>query len=299
MTDPFDIPLDFDKLKGFTPTTRPLADGIRASTAAECASCAIIEYLNPNDERIYSGFNVGVGTMGHLLHQAWAYQVFGADGCAVEVPIPWKHGVSHDDVLVPNGTWAGIYEVKTHSEPKPKPPSAANRRQAAFRLRLRELSGITIPGPMRLVMIGKAGNESGWVRGPWEVTLADEDRDRVDATLQCIDSLIARASDLDLHNDPELKHLANGCTKCFPKPVVQPKPTVDGLVSRYLNFKQEYEDLDQQRKAFLDEAKRAKSEMEKAKKRMDPLVPDGSIVECMRGTVTRTKSGALTIRGNR
>jgi len=297
MTHPFDIPLSFDALEGFQPVIRPLADGVRASTAAECASCAIIEYLAPNDERIYSGFNPGVAAMGHLLHQWWAHQVFGEVACTVEAPIPWEHGVSHDDVLVGTGPWRGAYEVKTHSDPKPKAPSAANMRQAEFRARLRERvwgDGV----PYRVVMIGKAGNESGWVRGPWEVTLTDERRNEIDATLQSIALLLARATDLDLHADAELKCLANGCTRCFPKPLVAPKPTVDGLVARYLNFKQEYDELDAQRKAFLDEAKRAKAEMEKAKERLDPLVPEDAIVDCMRGTVTRTRSGALTIRGN-
>ena len=296
MTTPFDIPLSFDKLAGFTPVIRALADGLRASTAAECASCAIIEYLDPADERIFGGFNAGVATMGHLLHQAWAWQAFGR-GSIIEEAIPWKHGVSHDDVTVFVGPWAGVYECKTHSDPKPKAPSAANHRQAQFRMRLRELAGLKAPGPTRLVMIGKAGRESGWVRGPWEVTLTDEQRADIDDRLSIIDGMMTRAADLHLHADPVLQH--NGCTTCFPKPRIESSAGLDTLVQQYGRLKAEHDEADAERAVALAAKKALAAELATLKELIEPRVPQGVVVEGITHDVTFNKNGALVITPRR
>lgn len=304
MTGPFDIPIDFDKLEGFTPTIRPLADGLRASTAAECPACAIIEYLDPSDERVSGDFvNKGVATLGHLLHQAWAYQEFGASGkfvgteleVEVEAAIPWKHGVSHDDVVVYGGEWAGVYEVKTHSDTKPKAPSAANHRQSRFRMRLRELAGLPTPGPMRLVMIGKAGREGGWVRGPWEVTINNEQRAEIDDVLDGIDAFLIRDT-YDLRGD-DLKQLAKGCTRCFPKPVRQATGGADGLLGRYVAIKREHDEIDAQRGKYAEAKKALKEELDTIREQLDAKVPEGIVIESMSGaTATRNRAGTLTIK---
>lgn len=298
MSIPFDIPIDFEKLEGFTPTIRPLADGLRASAAAECVSCAIIAYLDPNDDRVAGDFvNPGVATLGHLLHQCWAWQVFDHADSEVEAVIPWKHGVSHDDVIVRSGEWAGVYEVKTHSDPKPKAPSAANHRQARFRMRLREHAGLVVPGPMRLVMIGKTGREGGWVRGPWEVTLDDTQRNEIDAQLAAIDSILNRVGGgLDLHTDAELKFWSNGCTRCFPKPKVYNIKGVDGWLGRYTNLKREHDAIDTQRKVYADAKSALKKDLDAARAEIDKLVPDGVVVEALSGaTATRNRAGSLSI----
>lgn len=280
--------------EGFRYLKRPLADGMRASVACECTSCAIIQYLNPSDERVRGFANDGVAFMGHLLHQAWAYGVFKGEEYEVEAPVPWKHGVSHDDVIVHTGPWAGLYEVKTHSETGPKAFSSANVRQSEFRLRLRERAGLPIPGPMRGVMIGKAGRESGWVRGPWVVTLTDERRSEIDDVLDGIDGILASPASLDLHG-AELKALANGCTACFPKPKVQAKGDVSGLLGRYVTTKRERDEYDRQRKAYLDARKALDGDLEELREQIDPCVPDGVVVEAMSATATRNRAGNLTI----
>lgn len=277
---PFDTPILFDELAGFTPTIRPLADGIRASTAARCVSCAVIEYLDPHDDRLFGSFNQGVATMGHLLHQAWAFQVFKGKRFEIETAIPWKHGVSHDDVTVFDGPWAGVYEVKTHSEPKPKPPSAENQAQVRLRMRLRELAGLEAPGPTRLVMIGKAGRESGWARGPWEVTLADADRDEIDAKLAVIDTLMARVASLDLHADADLK--ANGCTTCFPLPRVEATVSASDLIDAALAAQEQLKPA----KATYDEKRAALKDL--------GLEP-GRVYEAIQGDLSVSKTGRMTI----
>lgn len=296
MSSPFDIAL---KLPGedFRFFDRPLADGLRASTASECASCAIIEYLNPSDERLGDHVNQGVATLGHALHQMWAWQVFAeTSDMEVEAAIPWKHGVSHDDVIVHDGEWAGVYEVKTHSETKPTAPSEANYRQSRFRMRLRERANLPMPGPMRLVMIGKAGREGGWVRGPWTVTLDKDQRAEIDKTLDTIDLLIAKADTLDLHG-PELKELANECSRCFPKPKIAAPGTASGWLNKYAAAKREHDEFDTKRKEYADAKAALKTEMDKARAELDKLVPAGVVMEAMSGaTATRNRAGNLTIK---
>ena len=293
--NPFDIAIpELDD--GFRYLKRPLADGMRASTAAQCASCAIIEYLNPDDERVGSHINDGVAFMGHLLHQAWAYGVFQDVEYQVEAPIVWAHGVSHDDVIVHEGPWAGVYEVKTHSDAKPKAPSAANHRQAEFRLRLRELGGDAIPGPARLVMIGKAGKESGWVRGPWEVALTDERRAEIDGALGAIDTLMQDARAIDLHGDT-LKALSDGCTRCFPKPVVPAVGGLDGLLGKYARIKREFDEYDGKRKQYHDAKKELAVELVEVRDQIAERVGDGVTHESMHGhTATRNKAGSLIVK---
>lgn len=296
MSDIYDTAIYLDGLSGFTPTIRPLADGLRASLACECPSCAIIQYLNPTDDRVASDVvSEGVATLGHLLHQAWAFQSFEGHGAyEVEAAIPWAHGVSHDDVIVHEGPYAGVYEVKTHSDTKPKAPSAANRRQSEFRLRLRERAGLPVPGPMRIVMIGKAGREGGMVRGPWDVPLTDERRAEIDATLATIDAFLA-APPYDLHGD-SLRAMSDGCPRCFPKPVRQPVRGLDGLLGRYVAVKRERDEIEQQRRDRLEARKALDSELAQLQSDIDALVPAGVVMEGMAASVTRTRAGVLQIR---
>jgi hypothetical protein len=292
--NPFDIAIP-EPDDGFRYLKRPLADGMRASVACDCASCAIIQYLNPSDERVGDFVSEGVAFMGHLLHQAWAYGVFRGERYEVEAAIPWTHGVSHDDVIVHTGPWAGVYEVKTHSESKPRPPSAANRRQSEFRVRLRELAGLPMPGPMRLVMIGKAGRESGMVRGPWEVTLTDERRAEIDAVLEGIDGMLVGNPAVDLHGD-ELKALSNGCARCFPKPKIDATGDLNSLLGKYATAKREHDAYDTQRKKYADAKKALADDMEKTRALIDKRVARGVVVESMSGaTATRNRAGTLTI----
>lgn len=293
MTSPFDIAIpELDQ--GFTYLQRPLADGMRASVASECAACAVIQYLDPNDERVGDFVNDGVAFLGHLLHQAWAYGVFKGQQYECEAAIPWAHGVSHDDVIVHTGRWAGVYEVKTHSETKPKAPSAANHRQAEFRLRLRELAGLPMPGPMRLVMIGKAGREGGWVRGPWDVTLTDDRRAEIDARLAAIDAFLA-APPYDLHG-AALHALADGCTRCFPKPKVGASGGLDGLLGKYARIKREHDQIDAERKLRAEAKKELAQQLADTRAEIDERVKDGVVIESLSGvTATRNRAGALTI----
>lgn len=280
--------------EGFRYLKRPLADGMRASVASECASCAIIQYLDPRDERVGDFVNDGVAFLGHLLHQAWAYGVFNGEQYECEAPIPWSHGVSHDDVIVHTGPHAGVYEVKTHSEKKAKAPSTANHRQAEFRLRLREIAGLPIPGPMRIVMIGKAGREGGWVRGPWEASLTDERRAEIDERLAAIDSFLA-SPPFDLHG-ADLRRLGDGCTRCFPKPKVGGPGQLDGWLNKYAALKREHDEIDAQRKLHADAKKELAAQMADARDEIDKYVRDGVIHEAISGvTATRNRAGSLTI----
>lgn len=292
--NPFDIAIpELDD--GFRYLKRPLADGMRASVACECASCAIIQYLNPNDERVATFVSDGVAFMGHLLHQAWAYGVFKGERYECEAAIPWTHGVSHDDVIVHTGPWAGVYEVKTHSDPKPKSPSAANHRQSEFRLRLRERAGLPMPGPMRIVMIGKAGRESGMVRGPWEVTLTDERRDEIDRQLKCIDRFLSCDSH-DLHGDM-LRTIANDCSRCFPKPRKQATGGLDGLLGRYTRIKREHDEIDAARKLYADAKRPLLDELAEVRAEIDTRISSGVVIESMSGTTaTRNRAGGLVIQ---
>lgn len=294
----FDTPIDFERLEGFTPVIRPLAEGMRASVACECPSCAVIGYLNPNDERVKGFVRTGVATLGHLLHQAWAFQAFRGVAYRVEAAIPWEHGVSHDDVLVNEGPWAGVYECKTHSETAPKAPSGANIRQAQFRLRLRERAGLVMPGPMRMVMIGKAGNEGAMVRGPWTVELTDERRAEIDHTLDVIDRLMARAGSIDLDVDAELRE--HGCSRCFPKPKVETAASTDSLLGRWARLKCEHDRADAERKAAAQRKAVIADAMQSVRDTLDERIPyDGATHTGIVADATRNKAGALTLRVRR
>ena len=294
---PFDRGIDFDRLAGFTPIIRPLADGIRASSASVCASCAIIEYLDPNDDRVSGDFMPkGVAFFGHITHQSWSWASFGPWSAKhlIEQAVPWAHGVSHEDTVITEGTWAGQYEVKTHSSDKPKNPSAANHRQTQFRMRLRELAGMPIYGPTRVVTISTTGREKGIARGPWEVELTDELRTEFDATLAAINVFMARG-EFDLHGDA-LKSLSDGCTRCFPKPVVQPVVGLDGLIERFVRVKREMDSFDAQRKTYADAKLALKSELDDLRTKIDPLVPDDAVVEAMSATARKNRAGTLVIK---
>lgn len=153
------------------PPHRPLAHGMRLSTT--CPVQRVAEYF---DEEVSPPFDPGVGAIGHLYAYLWSHQTRQEEE-ALELPVPWTHGVAHIDRVIGLGDYAGVYEIKTSSakEPRPTPENIAQvmRYMAAAdgnAPALEWIGGL----PWYIVVIGKAGNESGWVRGPWEVTLDDD-----------------------------------------------------------------------------------------------------------------------------
>ena len=147
------------------PPHRPLAHGMRLST--HCPVQRVAEFM---DEDLDTPFDPGVGAIGHLYAFLWAHQTR-RDGDQLEVPIPWQHGVAHLDRLLEGEIPC---EVKTSSDRDPK-PKRENVAQSMRYLLAAEEAGLPFAGePWRIIVIGKAGNESGWVRGPWEVTLDDD-----------------------------------------------------------------------------------------------------------------------------
>ncbi len=295
------IPEPSDRADGtpFRYVTKLLADGVRASVACDCPSCAIIGYLDSNDERVSDFFRPNIGMLGDLLHQVWAWYAFEGETYTIEAPVPWAHGVSHDDVLCMTGPNAAIYEVKTHSEKGPKAPSKANYRQAEFRLRLRELAGLPIPGPMRLVMIGKAGNEGGMVRGPWDVPpLTKDRRAEIDGTLATMDGIMARAATIDLVADPELIALANGCPTCQPKATIaaaEVHEDLDELLTDAALAQARKSTAEAAKKKADAEAKDAKAAYEKARDLVKPHITDTHTVVGTATKASKSRSGALLI----
>lgn len=211
---PFDCPLRVpEPWFSFTPPI--LADGLRSST--DCPVARALEYVDPDR---YFPFNAGVGALGHMLEQIWIHQAWDVPGIdhTAQLVVPWEPGnASHIDVVVHEGPWHGAYEVKTSSDEANLSPALLNYRQSQRSMYLCEQAGIAIPGPYRLVMIGKSGNQSGWVRGPWEVPpLEDEDRERIrgefDLTRRVLDVVSVPGFDMD--NLPAWMRAACRCSAC-------------------------------------------------------------------------------------
>lgn len=301
----YDVPIDFEQLEGFTPLIKPMAPGVRASMLGECPACAIIAGLDPDDPRVFDAFRTGVGTLGHLLHQAWAFQSFhGKVAYELEAPIPWVHGVSHDDVLIETSAYAGLYEVKTHSEKQPTKPSRSNIVQTKIRRRLRELHGLAVPGPSYIVMIGKAGNEGGIARLGATVTLDDDDRAGIDAMLELVDECMARAASIDLGIDkdrnelvdPGLRALAQGCRRCCPMPVLTADDDQEQLLAAAAEAKAANDAAKAAKKIADDAAKAAKKAYEDARALLKPVVPEAAALAAADGTkATIDRRGALVI----
>jgi len=291
--NPFDTAINFENLYGFSPVVKPMADGMRASLACECPSCAIIQYINPKDDRIRDYFPTGVAFFGHITHQAWSWASFGAwsDTHIIEQAVPWIHGVSHEDTVITQGEWAGQYEVKTHSDTEAKSPSAANRRQTEFRMRLREHAGMPIHGPTRIVTISTAGREKGIARGPWEIQLTDERRAEIDDTLERINSIMQRADSLNLWIDTDLEALADGCSTCFPKAEIRASFDQERVMNRAIAAQNELKKAEAMRAIYAAQKKTAKAAYDEAKTLLAEHVPNNKILVANVGKAAITKTG--------
>ena len=179
MGDFFDTHLQMPWGKTITfPEGRELSHGMRLST--HCPVQRVAEYF---DEEIGPPFDPGVAAIGHLYSYLWCHQTdtnmdVRPDNEILEMAVPWEHGNAHIDRVILSGLHAGVYEIKTTSSKDPK-PSAENRAQVARYAAASLISGdgsiaVKLAGlPRYIAMIGKAGNESGWVRGPFECDLDD------------------------------------------------------------------------------------------------------------------------------
>lgn len=276
----FDIPLQ-------APADNDPGEGLRSST--ECVSRRYLEFVDPDR---FPPFNEGVGAMGHLLADVWIRQAFEGVEHRREVAIPWAHGCSHIDVVVDEGAFAGAYEIKTTSSNPANGPSAANRRQVQRMLWLAEQAGMVLPGPFRVVIIGKAGNDSGWVRGPWSVTLPPDEAERIAESFALTDQW--------MRTEPSEAELRERCTcgGCFPK------------TREFVAYGSSQEDLlnriDHARKLMLaakdvkDEAhtdwKLHKAEYDELRKLAAEWVPDGVVLTDGWVDVSKRRDGAVTVR---
>lgn len=220
-----------------------LPDGMRNST--DCPAARVIEFLEPERRR---PFPAGIGTIGHVLGDVFLASRFGMPPQQIgnpdrfkwvhegvehekEFPLVWKHGVSHIDLVVWGGQWAGCWELKTTNTPNPI-PAAPNRRQVQRMIHLAELGGWEYPGPWRVVVIEK-GNR-GNVCGPWTIDLDQHTREGLQREDAAIDALLDRADTLDLDQDEELEDLCT-CGQCHQTPKEQLAADVaDYLDNHYL-----------------------------------------------------------------
>ena len=79
------------------PKHKPLAGGMRLST--HCPVQRVAEHWEAD---LGVPFDPGVGAIGHLYAFLWCHQT-AQDGESLEVPVPWRHGISHIDRVIPGG----------------------------------------------------------------------------------------------------------------------------------------------------------------------------------------------------
>ena len=262
----------------------PLPDGVRASRWAECPVAAVREFLDPSLAR---PFPPGVGQAGHDLADLLIRRVLVpyADDVIPEVPIPWEHGSSHVDAVVTGGTYEGCWEIKTTSKAASESisPTQANRRQVRIQQFLAERARMSLPGPWRIVILGKRD----WsVHGPFTIDLTDEDREQLEVELHAMTRALEAAHGLDLASKDAFRDLGLECTcSCFPKPRVSGGARVDDLM-------QEFAALALEKKQGDTAAKR----MKEIRAELGPLIPPGMIVEGIRQDAMKRRDGALVIR---
>lgn len=264
-TDIYNVPLRIPTT-GFAFTEEILPDGFRCST--DCPSRRYLEYVDPDR---FIPFNEGVGVMGHLLAQVWIHNAFAQYTTSVEFEIPWQGGFAHIDCVVWDGPHAGCYEIKTTSDKDPK-PKRENERQVRRMIALADKAGLDLPSPFRIVVIGKAGNQSGWVRGPWTVTLSEEDREFI------LDEFATL--DMWAQHRPTEATLTAACTcgACYPKPIVEAPRTMAQKLWEASELKAEITFLELTKKDTDAELKTLKARYKALRETLSTIAEDQEVI---------------------
>lgn len=282
------------------------AEGLRSS--ADCPVRRIRQYV---DKSLYVPFNLGVAEAGHAIEQRFIEYVL-RPSCEVMVPdvptvtfdpvmtfhydqfeIAWDYGVSHVDAVVFDGPFRGCWEVKSGTcKGEALIPTRQNVRQVQRMMVLADRSGVAMPGSWRIVCVGKDGNDSHRMFGPYLVSLNDREAADIHAEFDATCTLMDRIETIDLHDPAWFLPLECRCGSCFPKPKTQASIALERLLD-------EYQGLDS---AVKEGDKTAKAPLAKLRERIKAQVIAEGASECHQTTdydCSITKAGHLMIRPRR
>lgn len=232
-----------------------ISKGLRNST--DCPTRRIIESVDP--ER-YREFDKSIASLGYLFADAWVQWELLNEGIPVscEVPIPWSHGVTHLDAVVPHGSdpYTGVWEIKTTGNKTPSATSE-NRRQVQRQMYLAQVAGIELPDPWRIIVISKPTGAKAIER----VTLSEKDQSILGAEFAFVAKYADKAIDGTLDTDDDELRKWCRCSACYPPPLERILSTVDGELAAYMDAKHEAafakEQADELRDSIIEKVGRA------------------------------------------
>ena len=199
--------------------------GLRLSI--DCPLERVRAYFHPEGTE---EFNKGVAVMGHLLANIFCdLMIERSDSYATEVDVPWSAGniPSHTHIdLVSNSSKDaidGVYEIKTTSDKNLRPRAETirqvHRQQGAiYRAGSEHDSFYLLEKKWYNVIIGKAGNSSGWVSDRFLIEFDSDAAEYAALDHKLTDELVRLKTGglIDLLDDDEVASYCM-CGKCIPK----------------------------------------------------------------------------------